>query len=78
MVGVALEVCVYASVMDAVAEGLDVIVVEDAVAGINPAAIAEKRAKMERAGVRFVHSWEVPGWADAAVEAVWSGQWRWR
>ena len=68
--GVALEVCVHASVMDAVAEGLEVLVVEDAVAGINPKAIADTRAEMEAAGVQFVHSSDVPGWADAAVEAV--------
>ena len=70
VVGVALEVCVYASVMDAVAEGLEVVVVEDGVAGINPKAIEEKRRDMAEAGVTFLHSWEVPGWTDVQVEAV--------
>ena len=60
----------HASVMDAVAEGLEVIVVEDAVAGINVKAIVEKKAVMVEAGVKFVQSWEVPGWAEAEAEAV--------
>ena len=68
--GVAFEVCVAANVWHALAEGLEVVVVEDAVAGLNPKAIAEERAAMAEAGVRFVRSEEVPGWAGADVEAV--------
>jgi len=70
VVGVAMEVCVYATVMDAVSEGLQVIVVEDGVGGIDATAVAEKRAVMEAAGVQFVRSDEVEGWSDRQVEAV--------
>jgi len=56
LVGLALDVCVYYSAMDAVRLGFDVILVEDACRGIDtpPGSLQARLEEMSKAGVRIV------------------------
>jgi nicotinamidase/pyrazinamidase len=59
--GLATDYCVRASVLDAKAAGLDVIVLEDAIAGVDvePGDSARAIEEMKAAGVRFAQAREV-------------------
>lgn len=63
LVGLALDVCVYYSAMDALELGFRTIVVEDACRGIdNPAgSLPVRLEEMEKAGVRILKSADVKG-----------------
>lgn len=57
LAGVATDFCVKSTAMDALAEGFDVVVLLDLVKAVDPAEFERtERAKMEKAGVRFVMS----------------------
>jgi nicotinamidase/pyrazinamidase len=58
MCGLAADVCVFYSAMDAVRLGFETVVVEDAVRGIDVPAgnISRTRDEMKGAGITFMHS----------------------
>ena len=73
VVGVALDVCVKATVLDAVESGgggggWDVVVVRDATAGIGDG--VKEVEEMKRVGVRFVDSEDVKGYSEQAEWVV--------
>ena len=63
LTGLAADVCVYFSAMDAVKLGFAVILVEDAVRGIDvpPGSLAERLEEMRGAGVRCLRAAELEG-----------------
>jgi nicotinamidase/pyrazinamidase len=67
--GLATDYCVRASVLDARKAGLEVVVVDDAIAGVDvqPGDSARARDDMKAAGARFAPAREI-------AESRWSGQ----
>lgn len=57
--GVATDYCVFATARDALKAGYDVILVRDAVAGVDPEASAAKVAELERLGAEVVSARDV-------------------
>jgi nicotinamidase/pyrazinamidase len=59
--GLAADVCVFYSAMDAVRIGYKIFIIEDAVRGVDvpPGNISRTRREMKTAGVGFVHSTEM-------------------
>eukprot|EP00808_Paulinella_micropora_P011859 g2939.t1 len=58
--GVAYDYCVGFSALDAVSEGFNVYLVEDAVRGVAPDSTKEMRARLTKAGVQLIESKDVP------------------
>jgi nicotinamidase/pyrazinamidase len=58
--GLAFDYCVGWNALDAVQEGFEAIVVEDATRGIAPDTIANMREQLEKAGVQIVKAADLP------------------
>jgi nicotinamidase/pyrazinamidase len=64
IVGVALDVCVFFTAMDARRLGYEVVVVRDATGAIGDG--EEEMRRMREAGVTLLDSWQVDGYLEAA------------
>jgi len=71
--GVATEYCVKEDVLGMIRRGLDVFVVEDAIAGITPDGEAKAIEEMKSAGARFIKTKDV---LEGRVEEMLREMWR--